>query len=333
MAKVKLALPPLVFGNSRPKIDWDLDQMLVRVNSITNWVSEFDFLSTELPFQHRTSALKVDDLRMMAVSSTPTVMKVYSPDCTIAIAIEGVVDTWIDNKLFKIDPGKYAVFYPKGKRHTEGLIKTCLLISISEESLNKTAKAMLGDKEGVDLDLNTPRRLSLKVGKLDFTAIFIQTAQLIDQFKGDELLLKSLGIDDSVYRILVMMLRPELFLEVSLKEKDFSSTHTLDLVCEYIQGNLNKPISLTTLEALSGISARTLQLAFIRKFACTPMDWVKAQRLAYAHQLLLSATSSTKIGVIAATCGYSNFGDFSRYYAKRYNELPSETLAKALKGH
>ena len=131
---------------------------------------------------------------------------------------------------------------------------------------------MSGDRASVDLDLNTPRRLSLKVGKLDFTAIFKQLSQLIDQYHGDELLLKNSGFDDSVYRTLVMMLRPELFLQSALNEKNTSSPHRLNMLCEYIQANLNGPIALTTLEELSGLSARTLQAAFLRKFACTPWN-------------------------------------------------------------
>ena len=241
--------------------------------------------------------------------------------------------SWVNNILFKYDSGQHAMFLPAGKRHSEGHVKTCLLINVSEECLNKTARALSDNKKNVDLNLNTPRLLNLKVGKLDFTAIFKQVSQLIDKFNGDELLLKSLGIDDSVYRILVMMLKPGLFLQSTLNEKNTSRPHTLDMLCEYIQANLNKPIGLTTLEELSGLSTRTLQVAFLRKFAQTPMEWVKEQRLALANQLLQNATATTKIGAVAALCGYSNFGTFSRYYATRYKELPSQTLAKALKGH
>jgi len=332
MAKSKLSLPLLAFGNVRSKVHINLDQMQQRVNSITNWTSEFDILDKEFSFQHRTSILLADNLRLIAVSSTPTVMTICDPDCTIAIPMAGSLDNWVNNKLFRFNVGEHAMFFPKGKRRVEGQVRSGLLISVTEDRLNKTASAMLCGNEFVDLDLNTPRLLSLKIGKLDFTFIFKQICQLIDQVNGDELLLKNLGIDDSVYRRLVMMLRPELFLETTLKEKNTSSTDALDMVCEYIQANLNGPIALTTLEELSGLSARTLQVAFLRKFACTPMEWIKEQRLTLANQLLLNATSTTKIGAVAAICGYSNFGDFSRYYAKRYKELPSQTLAKALKG-
>ena len=332
MTKAKLSLPPLVFGNIRSSVHLNLDQMQQRVNSITNWASEFDILDKELSFQHRTSTLVADNLRLLAVSSTPTVMKVSDPDCTIAIAMSGSLDTWVNNKRLKFDAGEHAMFFPKGKRHVEGRIKSCLLISVDEDRLNKTASVMLCGNELVDLDLNTPHLLSLKVGKLDFTFIFKQISQLIDQVNGDELLLKNLGIDDNVYRTLVMMLRPELFLDTTLNENSTSGTDALDMVYEYIQANLNGPITLTTLEELSGLSARALQVAFLRKFACTPMEWVKEQRMTLANQLLSNATSTTKISAIATLCGYSNFGDFSRYYTKRYHELPSQTLAKALQG-
>jgi AraC-like DNA-binding protein len=334
MAQAKSLLPPLAFGNIRSKVHIDLDKMQQRVNSITNWTSEFDILDKEFSFRHRTATLLAGDLRLLAVSSTPTVMTIYDPDCTIAIPVAGSLDTWVNNKFFRFNVGEHAMFFPKGTRRVEAQIRSGLLVSVGEDRLNKTASTMLCGNELVDLDLdlNTPRLLSLNVGKLDFTSIFKYISQQIDQVNGDELLLKNLGIDDNVYRALVMMLRPELFLETTLNEKSTATTDELDMVCEYIQANLNGPTSLTSLEKLSGLSAKTLQVAFLRKFACTPMEWVKEQRLALAYQLLSNATSTTKIGVVAAICGYSNFGDFSRYYAKRYQELPSQTLAKALKG-
>ena len=332
MAKAKLSLPPLVFGNNNPIVLMHLDQMHHHISSVTNWFSEFDILTKECSFQHRSATLRFDNLSLISISSTPTVMKVYSPECTIAIPMVGTVNTWINNEHFEFGIGKHAMLIPKGKRHSEGLTHSSLLINVNEERLNKTAKAMSGKNQLVDLELQTPRLLSLTVGNLDFASIFKQMGLLIGQFKSNEVLLKNLGIDDSVYRVLVMMLKPELFLKVSLKEKNTSRTDTLDLVCEYIQAHLNEAISLTTLEELSGWSAKTLQLAFMRRFTCAPMQWIREQRLAYANQLLLSATSATKIGHVAALCGYSNFGYFSRYYAKRYGELPSQTLANALKG-
>jgi AraC-like DNA-binding protein len=333
MAKAKLFLPPLVFGNSRSKVDLDLNEMQQRVNSITNWVSEYDSLNHEHFFQHRTSIFLADNLRLLAVSSTPTVMKVNAPDCTIAIPMEGDLEVWVNNKHFKISAGKHAMFFPRGKRHSEGQIKSTLLISVDEDRLNQTARTMLADETFVNLDLSTPRALNLQLGSLDFSRIFKQLCILIDQFNGDESLLKNLGINESVYRILVMMFKTESFIEQDENSKNkIVGTNKINMICDYIHDNLNSLITITTLENLSGLSARTLQYEFLKHFDCTPMQWAREQRLVAANQLLSNATPATKIGAVAAMCGFSNLGHFSTCYGKRYQESPSQTLAKALKG-
>src|SRR5450631_3882204 len=109
MAKPKSFLPPLAFGNTRSKIDLDLNQMQHSVNSITNWVSEYDSLHHEQSFQHRTSTFVGNKLRLLAVTSTPTVMKVSAPDCTIAIPMEGDLAIWVGKKHFKIKSGEHAM--------------------------------------------------------------------------------------------------------------------------------------------------------------------------------------------------------------------------------
>jgi hypothetical protein len=77
------------------------------VSSITNWTSEYDVLDKVATFQHRTSVFATNDVRLIAVASTPTVMKVSSPDSTIAIPLHGSLQAWVGNRQFKVEsPGR-----------------------------------------------------------------------------------------------------------------------------------------------------------------------------------------------------------------------------------
>lgn len=300
-----------------------------RVNSITNWVSEFDELENDNQFQHRTSVYSHQGVRMIAVSSTPTVMKVNDPDCTIALPLWGSLESWIRGKKFQPETGSHAVFNPKGARHSEGGDKSALLISISEERILGTAKVMLGERYADILDLHTARLLNTKFESVDFKQVLGQMCNLIDQFHGDQTLLRSFNVDENIARLMVMMLAPEHFIKDQIPKHTDDRSRVINHVCEFLTANLEQSLSLTTLESISGLSARVLQSEFQKRFGLSPIQWIKQEKLAYAHQLLTTSGTATTVSEVAAMCGFSNFSEFSRQYQQRYKLRPSEVLKQS----
>jgi len=330
MSKSKLILPPLAFGQHRSQVDLDLDQMQSRVNSITNWVSEYDTLDKASQFQHRTSVYANDGVRVIAVSSTPTVMKVNDPDYTIAIPLHGAISTRIGKTELESIGGQSAVFTSKGRRHSEGGDKSCLLISLTERRLFNTGRVMLGERYQDILRPETPRLLQTQIQNVDFRSVLQQTCNLIDQFNGDQTLLKSFNVDENIARLVVMMLAPNHFMQQE-DEKIYTdrSRKVVDHLCDFIEENLGQQIGLTELEAVSGLSARMLQKEFQKHLSCSPLQWVKQRRLIFAQQLLSDPTAGMTVAHVAATCGYSNFSEFSKQYRERFGVLPSETLRRS----
>ena len=329
MSKPKLVLPPLQFGQHRSQVDLDLDQMQSRVNSITNWVSDFDVIGKEVDFQHRTSVYAHQGVRLIAVASTPTVMKVNDPDCTIALPLYGSIESWIRGKHLKANTGEHAVFNPSGARHTEGGNKSALLVSVTEQRILETAKIMLGERHEDILDLRTARLINTKFQSVDFHKVLGQLCNLIDQFHGDQTLLRSFNVDENIVRLLVMMLAPEYFIKGADEGKTDDRSRTISHLCDFVTANLDQSMSLTTLETVSGLSARVLQNEFQKRFGSSPIQWIKQQRLSHAHELLASGAMNTTVADVAVVCGYSNFSEFSRQYQERFGQLPSATLKKS----
>lgn len=329
MPKAKPPTTPLPFGHNRAHVALDLIEMQSRVNSITNWMSEFDALNKDTQFQHRSSVYAGDGVRLIAVSSTPTVMKVHDPDYTIAIPFKGDIETWINKKHFVPEVGKHGVFNSKGHRHTEGEAQSCILLSVTEHQIENTGRVMLGEHYRSLMQLDRPRLVETQIHKVDFGSVLGQMCSLIDQFHGDQTLLRSFNLDDNIARLFVMMLAPEQFIKASENDRDSVGRKVIDHLCDFIVANLDSQITLTTLETLSGLSSRTLQKEFQKYFSCSPMQWVKQQRLARAKELLLNAVSGDTIASIASHCGYSNFSEFSRQYRELFGVLPNETLKKS----
>lgn len=291
------------------------------VNSITNWVSEYDQLNKSLAFQHNTSVFNCDGVRIISVASTPTVMKVYDPDCTIAIPITGSIKTSIDGKMQLANVGD-CIFFAPGKRHVEGGVKSVLLLSIPENQLLSVAASMLNKP----LQLKT-RVLSVQHGATNFLTLLLQLCALIDQFGGNLELLKNFSVKESLVRLVVIMIEPQYLSSLSIQTPS-TPAKSIDLLCEYISANLDQPLPLSTLEKVAGVSARTIQLEFQKKFRCTPIQWIRQQRINKAFVLLKNPTPTVNVSQVAAYCGYTNFSDFARHYAQQCGELPSETLLK-----
>jgi AraC-like DNA-binding protein len=99
------------------------------------------------------------------------------------------------------------------------------------------------------------------------------------------------------------------------------------LVEEYIAANWNRPITIQTLTAASGGSARSIFKTFREARGASPMAFVKSVRLRHARQMLLAADRTATVVAVAFACGFSNPGHFARDYRLAFGELPSATLA------
>ena len=95
-------------------------------------------------------------------------------------------------------------------------------------------------------------------------------------------------------------------------------SNVIDQVCEYMYENLGESLTLTGLEAVAGISVRSLQIEFKKRFQLSPLCWLREQRLLRAHQLLTSKNEERPVSAIAKECGFTHFGRFSVSFRKKF---------------
>ena len=98
---------------------------------------------------------------------------------------------------------------------------------------------------------------------------------------------------------------------------------------KYINGRLSMHLGIEAVAAETGVSPRTLEYAFRDCLGISPLQYIKARRLAAARRLLLDAASGeTRVSDIAEACGFNHQGHFARDYSSQFLELPSQTLKK-----
>lgn len=99
-------------------------------------------------------------------------------------------------------------------------------------------------------------------------------------------------------------------------------------VLRHMDENWSKPVSLSTLGKMHGISARTIHKYFSNQ-GTTPNRYLKSLRLRKARLLLQAADRSTTVTAVALKCGFSNMGHFAKDYRQEFGEPPSDTIRLA----
>jgi len=101
---------------------------------------------------------------------------------------------------------------------------------------------------------------------------------------------------------------------------------TLDNLVDYIGINSHQNLTLTDMEEQSHYSARQLQNLFREKFDCTPMQFVRRQRLSTAMEKLQTADWNDKVTSIGRDCGYRFTSNFSSDFHREFGVAPSVVL-------
>jgi AraC-like DNA-binding protein len=135
-----------------------------------------------------------------------------------------------------------------------------------------------------------------------------------------------LGFDEQIYRLIALAhLERE---GIGYSPPKFSPSQPrwsacLDELVDFIRANSDHQITLTDLEAQSHYSGRHLQNLFREKFDCTPMQFVRRQRLAIAMNRLQAASDNASISQIARDCGYAHAANFTVDFKIEFGQTPS----------
>ena len=97
----------------------------------------------------------------------------------------------------------------------------------------------------------------------------------------------------------------------------------------FIESRLTEPVTTETLALATGVSPRTIQLAFREFRQCTPSEFIRQRRLEKVRNILSSGGTQSTVTSVALTYGFFHLGRFSDAYFRQFGELPSDTLHHA----
>lgn len=324
-------LPRLAFGESMAHAGHDLAAFLAAQRTVMPSIRRYEPLGDRGSFAFKSALLEVNGLRLAASSSTPLSMAASGvSEKTLLIPLHGWSTTEIDGRTYRWEAGRTAMLVPGGDRSGESGTRSTLAITFDPGRLQATAGAMAAGTSATppDLRLDEPRLVPLRGPGLAAATLLARVLTLIDLGTGTRGSLSLHAIDDMIYRALAGLLAPLSLKEAVADARTVATGAVIDRVAEHITAHLQRPIALTELESLSGLSARSLQVAFRGRYGCSPRTWMQQGRLDLVRARLLAAGPGVLVASVAVACGFTRLGAFARSYAARFGEYPSETLAR-----
>lgn len=94
----------------------------------------------------------------------------------------------------------------------------------------------------------------------------------------------------------------------------------------FIRENLGNALTIKSIVAEAAVPERTLFAAYKKYRGMPPLAHHRALRLQAAREDLMNARTKDTVAAIACRWGFYHLGHFSRDYAARYGEKPSDTL-------
>lgn len=325
------AIPPLAFGQRHALHYTDPERMSAELARGTSVVMNYRSVEPGGAFRAQSSLIKTRNVRLVASASSAIRVDAHGASTAFfMVALHGGGTTKQEGRTLDWGKGKAGVFLPPGGCTARFSARSVIGIDIDPAAIAHVAQVMLGSKPSRrqhSFDFTEPCAVNLRGNRLDFSSIFISAASMLDHFGGDTRLIERAGLDDTILRMVALLFN---FEELSSGGSDARANRAIiRLTCEYIDDNLTGPITLTDLEALTGLSRRSLQYAFRDEFDCTPMQWVARRRLEAVRKQILAARQGDTLTTIAGAY-FANLGEFARMYRQQYGELPSATLRNAL---
>lgn len=156
---------------------------------------------------------------------------------------------------------------------------------------------------------------------------YIDHILLADRYVG-----AGMNLDDQIYRLLAFQHicgngGEELLASRRRGGRKWSSG--IDELVDDIRAESRRGLSLTDLEVRSGYSARHLQTLFREKFDCTPMQFVRRQRLGAAMERINQGRRDDNVTRIARDHGYRSVSSFSHDFRREFGISPSLALRSA----
>ena len=289
-------------------------------------------------YQRGTQVLSVGELTLIAGRTTPVQSTNTSElfSCFFAMPFMG---GFVSRDGALCDEVKAGDIYLNQEYYATSAIGylSSLFVALDRQRLERTMRSISGGSSLQALAPSVVVKGGNSTGKAAGARKMWSLISFIDQLHSEDQQLPScLGLDEQFYRLLCLTLLESCGQSDDVKQRWQAPrpnwTNPLDELVDYIRINAHTNLTLTDLEERSHYSARHLQNLFKDKFDCTPMQFVRRERLAMAMQRLQMAEDAETVTSIARQCGYRFVSNFTADFQRQFGVNPSTVLRASRRG-
>lgn len=327
---MKSPLPRLAFGETRATHAGGVHGLAAAQRLAHRSLEFYEPIGCPSGFSQKSAVVTIGGLRLAASAHTPVRVSVAaSDDLTLMVPLNGWSTAVIEGQEHRWLAGRSAMFLPGLPRTGESGRRSTLTIGMEASRLWQTVSSLATAEElaAFRAALTTPRVVPLVRGGFSFAIALRRICGVVDSCLDQPHQLALLGVDELVYRAVAMVLLPDNALATAAPQIP-TEGHPLARVCDYIVAHLAAPIRLADLEVVSGLKARSLQLAFLKQFGRTPRQWILDRRLGAARERLLQPRAGETLSSVALECGFTRVSVFARAYEATFGERPAATALR-----
>jgi AraC-like DNA-binding protein len=287
-------------------------------------------------FFHRSGVIHMGQIAVSCSRHSP--LEIGFDDSSIAtltLPLAGVAEVASDGQRLKLEAGPMAAYLPGAAFTASTGTFEEVMICLDRRRLAETAAAIggFGDRAGgwapaFERTLRVDGSASAEQAELLshlHLALRMLEAPLLRSVGG----LSASQLEDLLFRLVAAIVCPEVVGGMDHVDPDHRGNHPFDELLEWIEAHLHTPITPTELSRRSAYSQRNLQYLFQRRFGCSPMQWVKRQRLSAVHADLQRAQPGETVAAIARRHGFVQLSSFAASFQQRYGMAPSILLRRS----
>jgi AraC-like DNA-binding protein len=254
------------------------------------------------------------------------------PDYWLQLPLSGNLEASIGRDMVACTPLRGAIASPAREecRFLSESGSTRIQLALNGSALVRHLAALLGEPPAGQLDFAPAIDLATGYGRSLARYVLMAVADL--EQAGSVLWSPSTmrAFEDFVSTALLLS-HPHNYSDALRRLQHPIAPRDVKRAIDYMQANLEAPITIADIAAASGVPGRTLFKHFSEWQGISPMRHLRNVRFAKVRQALLRADCGESVTEIAMRFGFAHMGRFSVEYRQRFGEMPSETLRRPLR--
>jgi AraC-like DNA-binding protein len=252
-------------------------------------------------------------------------------DYWLQFPLRGHVDADIGRHSIACTPQRAAIASPLHERcrFVSSPDSTRIQMALTQAALVGQLTALLGEAPQAPLDFAPALDLSSGYG-LSLARYVLMAALDLDRAGSVLMNPIMMGMFEQLITTGLLLSHPHNHAE-ALRHRDRPiAPRDVKRAIDYLEANLDAPVTLADLVQASGVPGRTLLKHFRDSKGVSPMRYLRNARFRRVRQALMKAQPGESVTALAMGFGFTHMGRFSLEYRQRFGESPSQTLVRRI---